>query len=134
MKLIIEALIKFQQEVGPIHKESSAQFGKYADLQTVLAKVNPVLNANGLFLTQLLDGKSLTTEVHHISGELLVSDCDLVITEGRNALHSWGGAVTYQRRYAILSILGLATEDDDGDSAGHKLVKTNSPSNVDDFF
>ena len=134
MKQIIEALIKFQQEVGPIHKESSAQYCKYADLQTVLAKVNPVLNANGLFLTQLLDGKNLTTEVHHISGELLVSDCDLVITEGRNALHSWGGAVTYQRRYAILSILGLATEDDDGDSAGHKLVKTNSPSNVDDFF
>ena len=134
MKQIIEALIKFQQEVGPIHKESSAQYGKYADLQTVLAKVNPVLNANGLFLTQLLDGKSLTTEVHHISGELLVSDCDLVITEGRKALHSWGGAVTYQRRYAILSILGLATEDDDGDSAGHKLVTSNSPSNVDDFF
>lgn len=134
MKLIIEALIKFQQEIGPIHKESSAQYGKYADLQTILAKVNPVLNANGLFLTQLLDGKSLTTEVHHISGELLVSDCDLVITEGRNALHSWGGAVTYQRRYAILSILGLATEDDDGDSAGHKMVKTNSPSNADDFF
>ena len=134
MKLIIGALIKFQQEIGPIHKESSAQYGKYADLQTILAKVNPVLNANGLFLTQLLDGKSLTTEVHHISGELLVSDCDLVITEGRNALHSWGGAVTYQRRYAILSILGLATEDDDGDSAGHKMVKTNSPSNADDFF
>ena len=134
MKQIIEALIKFQQEVGPIHKESSAQYGKYADLRTVLAKVNPVLNANGLFLTQLLDGKSLTTEVHHISGELLVSDCDLVITEGRNALHSWGGAVTYQRRYAILSILGLATEDDDGDSAGLRMITSNSPSNVDDFF
>ena len=134
MKLIIEALIKFQQEVGPIHKESSAQYGKYADLRTVLAKVNPVLNANGLFLTQLLDGNSLTTEVHHISGEVLVSDCNLVITEGRNALHSWGGAVTYQRRYAILSILGLATEDDDGDSAGHRMVKNDSPSNADDFF
>ena len=134
MKQIIEALIKFQQEVGPIHKESSAQYGKYADLQTVLAEVNPVLNANGLFLTQLLDGKSLTTEVHHISGEHLASNCDLVITEGRNALHSWGGAVTYQRRYAILSILGLATEDDDGDSAGHRMVTSNSPSNVDDFF
>ena len=134
MKQIITALIKFQQEVGPIHKESSAQYGKYADLQTILTKVNPVLNENGLLITQLLAGKNLITEVHHTSGEALVSDCELILTEGRNALHSWGGAVTYQRRYAILSILGLATEDDDGDSAGHKLVKTNSPSNVDDFF
>jgi hypothetical protein len=134
MKQIVEALIKFQQEVGPIHRESSAQYGKYADLQTVLATVNPVLNANGLLLTQLLDGKSLITVVHHISGEHLASDCDLVITEGRNALHSWGGAVTFQRRYSILSILGLATEDDDGDSAGHKLVKHNFPGNADDFF
>lgn len=134
MKQLIAALIKFQEEVPPIQRESVAQYGKYADLQTVLTKVNPVLNANGLFLTQLLDGTSLTTEVHHISGEHLTSDCDLVLTEGRNALHSWGGAVTYQRRYAILSILGLATEDDDGDSAGHKMVTTNSPSNADDFF
>jgi len=134
MKQIIEALIKFQQEVGPIHKESSAQYGKYADLQTVLTKVNPVLNANGLFLTQLLAGKDLVTEVYHISGERITSDCSLVITESRNALHSWGGAVTYQRRYAILSILGLATEDDDGDSAGSKLIKTNPLSNADDFF
>lgn len=134
MKSIIPALVKFQQEVGPIHKESNAQYGKFADLQTVLATITPVLNSNGLCLTQTFAGQVLETTLWHVSGESLSSVADMVLTGGRgNALHTWGGATTYQRRYAILSLLGLATEDDDGDSAGNKMVRTTPVSN-DDFL
>jgi len=133
MKNLIAALIKFQQEVKPILKESVAQYGKYADLQTVLATISPVLHANGLILTQVFDGNDLITELWHTSGEVLKSDCSLILTESRNALHAWGGAVTYQRRYSILSILGLASEDDDGDSQGARMLQQTTPRN-DDFF
>ncbi|MEK9630246.1 MAG: ERF family protein [Synechococcus sp.] len=134
MKKLIPALIKFQQEVGPIHKESSAQYGKFADLATVLATVTPVLNSNGLCVTQVVNGEVLETILWHESGESLIAATDLVLTGGRgNALHTWGGAITYQKRYSLLSLLGLATEDDDGDSQGSRISKSATISN-DDFL
>ncbi|MCP9819833.1 ERF family protein [Synechococcus sp. Cruz-9H2] len=35
-----------------------------------------------------------------------------------NPLHSLGGAITYMRRYALLAILSLSAEDDDGEAFG----------------
>ncbi len=134
MKDLIASFIEFQKEVGPIHKESQAQYGKFADLQTVLTTVTPVLAKHGLCLSQALEDDVLITRLWHVSGECLVSAANLITTGGRgNALHTWGGAVTYQRRYSILSLLGLATEDDDGDSQGHKMDKQRQSGN-DDFL
>ena len=134
MKKLIPALIKFQQLCPPIHKESQAQYGKFSDLATVLSTVTPVLNECGLCITQVVNGGVLETILWHESGESLTAATDLVLTGGRgNALHTWGGAVTYQKRYSLLSLLGLATEDDDGDSQGNKMVKPPIVSN-DDFL
>ena len=129
----------FQQKVAPIQKASKAQYGLYADLQTVLSAVSPVLAECGLAVTQTfttdVNGHTLLrTTLHHTSGESEISVVPLVVTEGRNALHTWGGAVTYQRRYALLAILNLAAEDNDGaDSGGSKLTKPKSTA-IDDFL
>ena len=43
-----------------------------------------------------------------------------------------GGAITYYRRYALVSLLGLQAEDDDGNTASgraNKKVKSNQKSN-----
>lgn len=137
---LIAALCDFQKKVAPIHKLSHAQYGNYADLQTVLAAVTPVLADCGLavlqtFTTDTQGRTLLVTKLGHISGESEVSVVPLVAEGGRNALHTWGGAVTYQRRYAILAILNLAAgiADDDGDSVGSKLTTTKTPAN-DDFL
>jgi len=134
---IIAALAKFHTEVGTIEKLSKAQYGQFADLATVLGAVNPVLASNGLALTQtfqLLDGVTflVTTLRHAGSSETIESVCPLIETPAQgsrnNPLHLWGGAVTYQRRYCALSLLGLAAgiEDDDGDHAS-QTVRTSTP-------
>lgn len=121
------ALVAFHQSVGTIHENSKAQYGSYADLPAVLAEILPKLAAQGIRLSQTFhtwgedgSGMILRTSLKHISGEEEVSDLPLIRASSSrgNPLHDWGGAVTYQRRYAILSILGLAAgiSDDDGDA------------------
>ena len=123
------ALVAFHQDVATIHESSTAQYGKYADLSTVLSAILPALSKNGIRLSQAFQpwgddgaGTMLVTSLKHVSGEEEVSRLPLVQTSSSrgNALHDWGGAVTYQRRYAILSMLGLAAgiKDDDGDGFG----------------
>ena len=137
---LISALCDFHSKVETIHKLSKAQYGLYSDLQTVLAAITPALSTCGLAITQTFgtsDGKStLITTLHHVAGETMMSEVPLVVEGGRNALHAWGGAVTYQRRYAVLAILNLAAgiEDDDGDSASTAKMHKTSPTGHDDFF
>lgn len=114
---LTQALIEFQRIVAPIHKDAKGAHARYATMQAVLAAVQPALIEAGLAVTQTFDGAQLITTLRHgSSDETVSSSVPLVIGSGRNPLHDWGGAVTYQRRYALLAILNLAAgmEDDDG--------------------
>lgn len=130
---INQALVDFQSKVAPIHKLSTAQYGAYADLQTVIAAIQPALTECGLAITQTFCDDTLVTTLRHVSGEFIDSAVALCIGDNRNPLHAWGGAVTYQRRYSILSILCLAAgiEDDDG---YHRMTPASSISRNDDFI
>jgi len=121
------ALVAFHQDVATIHETSTAQYGAYADLSTVLSAILPALSKHGIRLSQTFQpwgedgtGMVLVTSLKHTSGEEETSRLPLVRANSSrgNAVHDWGGAVTYQRRYAILAILGLAAgiKDDDGDA------------------
>ena len=123
-KTLAGALATFHRSVGTIHKNSKAQYGKYADLADVLSAISTPLADAGLAVTQtftVAEGQTLLrTTLRHIGGETVDSDMPLVEAPSRgNPLHSWGGSVSYQRRYALLAILNLAAgmEDDDGDFA-----------------
>ena len=117
------ALAKFHKAVGTIHKSSKAQYGAFASLADVLSAISAPLSDAGLAVTQTFiptEGCTLLrTTLRHTSGETVDSDVPLITVNGRNALHDWGGAVTYQRRFSLLAALNLAAgiEDDDGDSA-----------------
>ncbi len=124
---------QFLKDVGTIHKEAKAQYGKFADLAGILSVVNPKLVKNGLSVHQTFrftdsNQQVLITHLHHVSGECLTSEVLMPINQGRNPLHDWGGAVSYCRRYSLLAILGLQAgiEEDDGDHADD----TNSVSTV----
>ena len=124
-KEITAALCKFIQRVGTIEEKDEAQYGKFADLSTVLSTVNPALAANGLAVvhtTKVVEGKNvLITNLLHTSGESITSEMLLPLnTGGRgNPMHQEGGAITYCRRYSLLAILGLnaGIPDNDGDFA-----------------
>jgi len=120
MSELTKALCKFHREVGTIHKNASAQYGKFADLANVLSTVIPPLAKNGLVLTQTYEPSEgfepiLITTLRHESGETIESRLPMVINKAQNQLHSFGSSVTYCRRYALVSILGLVADvDTDG--------------------
>ena len=130
-KEITLALTKFIQQVGTIEEKDTAQYGKFADLSTVLSTVNPALAANGLAVvhtTKVVEGKNvLITNLLHTSGESITSEMLLPVnTGGRgNPMHQEGGAITYCRRYSLLAILGLnaGIPDNDGDFANPTAEK-----------
>ena len=132
---LIEALVEFHKTVPPINKTASAQYGKFADLETVLSTVTPCLLKNGLVISQGFEPSShdnnpvLITQLLHVSGAKLVSRLPMVVAgRGKNPLHDWGGSCTYSRRYSLLSILGLTADMDvDGDFADEKPAAKEKP-------
>jgi len=128
MSELTKALIGFHQAVDKIDKNARANYGKFADLANVLSTVTPPMHANDLAITQTFDGQSLITTLHHTSGETISSSCQLMICDGRNQTQEWGKAVTYQRRYAICSILGIVADmDTDADAEPQEEKKVNRP-------
>jgi hypothetical protein len=112
MSELTKALIQFHKEVGVIKKDAKAQYGRFADLCGVLSTVTPALLKNDLVLTQEFLEDSLVTTLRHVSGETISSTSKLIVTAGRNELHSWGASVTYTRRYQICSLLSIVADMD----------------------
>jgi hypothetical protein len=112
MSELTKALIQFHKDVDKIEKNARANYGKFADLANVLSTVTPALLKNKIVLTQTFLEDSLVTTLRHEGGEEISSVCQLILSEGRNKTQEWGKAVTYQRRYAICSILGIVADMD----------------------
>ncbi len=122
MSEIVKALVAFHKAVPSITKDAKAQYGKFADLATVLTAVTPALWKNGLTCPQTFEPSAdgtktiLITTLCHTSGEFIQSRLPMMVNPGRNVLHDFGGSCTYLRRYALQAILGLAPDvDTDGD-------------------
>ena len=117
------ALVAAMGELSDVPKGQTATAGtysyQYADLATVLTYVRPILAKHGLAVTQpvtALDGSVVVeTVILHTSGESLAFG-KLSMPRGQTPQQT-GSAITYARRYSLLSTLGLATADDDGAAA-----------------
>ena len=112
MSELTKALIQFHKDVDKIDKNARANYGKFADLANVLSTVTPALLKNDLVVTQTFIEDSLATQLRHTSGEQITSCCKLIPCDGRNVTQEWGKAVTFQRRYSIVSLLGLVADMD----------------------
>ena len=115
------ALIKFHEAVPTIHDNAESYHGGFANLPGVLSNIGPALRANGLVVSQLpedINGQpGLRTTLMHISGEHLSAVTPLSINSGKNGTQEWGKAVTYSRRYGLLSVLGLCVGIIDNDDS-----------------
>ena len=118
---IYQALASAQIAMGPALKDSTnpAFKSKYADLASVMAACLPALNSNGIAVFQpTVDdehGRYVQTILAHESGETL--ECRVPLIIGKNDMQGYGSAVTYARRYGLMSMAGIAPEDDDGNAA-----------------
>jgi len=126
MKHLFKSLAEFQQEVPTIHKATQGYGYTYADLPKIFEVINPLLKKHGLGFTQLIHGTDLITIIFHVeSGETLESKTSIpqgVALKGMNDFQVLGSAITYLRRYALSSSLGLVTDKDT--DAGGEQVKT----------
>lgn len=93
---------------------------KYADLGSVIDAIKPALAARGLFYTQRCqpseDGVIVETVLHHSGGEEMGLGSLYVPANKRDA-QGFGSALTYARRYALMTAFSVPAEDDDGNAA-----------------
>jgi hypothetical protein len=124
MNKLYSAIAAFQQEVPVIHKGTQGYGYSYADLPTILSIINPLMAKHGLGFTQMMTELGLETTIFHCeSGEKISSVAQIpqgVTLKGMNDFQVLGSAITYIRRYALSSALGLVT-DKDTDASGEQV-------------
>jgi len=130
---LCKALTLFHVKVGDITKDAKNPFFKstYASLQNIQDAIREPLIECGLTISQHPEGEhGLTTILMHDSGEWIESH--YLMTPVKNDPQGIGSCITYQKRYALVSILNLSISDpdDDGNYAtyGTGIEKTESKS------
>jgi hypothetical protein len=121
-----EALLAFYAALGSVEtvrKSETADTGKYqysyATLNAVHAEIERACELHGLAISQeptVHEGlfAVATTLIHKDGSMLAFAPMCLPMPKEAQAL---GSATTYLRRYSLVSIFGLAVEDDDGHAA-----------------
>jgi len=132
---LAKALALFQSEVkNPANTANNPFFkSKYAPLPDILNDVRPLLSKHGLSVLQSPSGDGdkiiITTMLMHSSGEW-IETCPLILRADKATAQGAGSAITYGRRYALSSILGISSEDDDdGNSASGNKNGSNDNKN-----
>ena len=116
------ALAAAQADLQSAKKGADNPFfkSKYADLASVVEASKPIAK-HGLSVTQYVVGDVLVTRLLHSSGEWIRGEYP--IRPVKNDPQGIGSAITYARRYAWQSIIGLPAEDDDGNAASQPEPK-----------
>jgi hypothetical protein len=126
---LLKSLAEFQYECPIIHKDTSGFNYTYADLPKIISTIMPIMKKHKLCFSQPLEGTQLRTIIYHTeTGESIESITDIPIIElaKMNVYQSFGSGITYFRRYALSSILGLVT-DKDIDAAGEQVKVVEKP-------
>lgn len=131
MKNIAKALLEVQKGLDPIHKGRQGYGYKYADLPAVMSACLDSLNNAGVLVVQQPEKTDkaaacvVTRLIHAESGEEIFGTIEVPHGEiaKMSIAQAYGSAMTYARRYALVSMLGIVTEDDDGAGAGKKVPR-----------
>src|SRR3954465_15959965 len=130
---------------SPFPRETDRTF-RYASLSAGLDIVRKALGKQEIATVQTtaIDHEAglirLTTVLAHSSGEWVSSDWPVCPVGDTAAPHKMGAALTYARRYALFTLVGIAGEDDldapdlpmpngkgTSPSNNHELARTNEP-------
>lgn len=120
IKNLALALSRAQAEMPVVNMDSQNPFLKYnyATLGAIINAVRPILSKYELSVTQfpVNDGNQVgvTSILIHSSGEWIEESIAIPIGEqkGLTTAQNAGVAITYLRRYALASILGVYADED----------------------
>lgn len=130
------ALCAAQSLFSTVAKNKTANAGtykySYSDLSAIMDMIRKPLTDNGLAVTHQIRHISLgertrtvlQTVLLHESGGSLVSEVEL-FSEGAK-FQDFGIELSYKRRYALIALLGIATDDEDTETDG-RTSKTRAP-------
>ena len=130
-KAYCSAFVNFQSEVTSAEEDGQNPFlkSKYATLASIIRTLREPLTKNGLSFTQEFiyteNGYRVNTNIRHIEGysETVIFDSMMPKPKDAQAL---GSLSTYLKRYALVSVFGLSTGDeDDGQLAVEETKKQN---------
>ena len=122
----LAALSKLQAALPAIERKGKGQSGKYARFEDFIEAIKPQLAAHGFSLTFRIKQEP---NIIHIVGVLgheagHQEETELALpadsTGNKNAVQAVGSSVQYGKRYVGMTLLGIASEDedDDGKAAG----------------
>jgi len=128
-KALFAALARAQSEMGSVFKDSTNPHfrSKYAGLPAVLNEIIPTLNRHDISFVQAPDFDAetscviLRTALRHKDGAEIIETTAAPIGKKLDP-QAFGSAVTYLRRYAAQSMLGISVEDDDGNAASGRMT------------
>jgi hypothetical protein len=104
--------------IEPAAGEGGQRLFRYASLSSGLEIVRKTLGQHEIATVQTtaIDQTAgivnLTTVLAHASGEWIASDWPVCAIADTAAPHRMGAALTYARRYALFTLVGIAGEDD----------------------
>ena len=120
--LLFSAFVRAQRKFKKALKkvENTHLKSRYADLAECIDAVIDGLHDEGFGLSQWAESKDngvfVRTIIFHESGGLLtLGELHMPVADSRPT--AFGSALTYARRYSLMSAFGLAPVDDDGMSA-----------------
>jgi len=126
---IMKAIKNVQQNAPYIEKNSTGQVGTrqygYANLVDTWDPIKDLLNKNNLVVIQsptsgVHGGNYFKTTIYHTESNQHITETMQMVLQ-REDPQAIGAAITYYRRYMLLSMLGLVP-DDDNDARDHRLA------------
>ena len=118
---IYKKLLEFKASVGAVKKDGNNPYhkSKYATIESVLETLEQPLKEKGLGFVQCPMETGLKTIVFSEDDTNTIESFIPYI--GATDMQKLGSAITYARRYALVSMFGLEQEDDDGNLASNKV-------------
>jgi len=122
---LYKALSQAQSEFLRIPHNKKANYGEYADLDTIWDHIREPLTRHALTVTQLVCGENgkfvLYTHIGHESGQWMQSRLEFMPSANTRGSveQALGSSISYYKRYSLVAILGL---NDGGDNDGEQNV------------
>lgn len=123
-RTLLDALLAFQQDLPRLQKDAinpAFKGAKYVTLEKLTEQTVPVLNEHGLLWITMPAvteyGPALDYRLIHVATNQEICGSMPLLLKTTDP-QAQGSALTYARRYSMMTVLGLvANEDDDGQRA-----------------
>lgn len=129
MQKLFSALVNFRDTVSSVKKDADNPFfkSKYADLPSILEVIKDPLKDSKLSISHKCKSIEwwfvvVTTLGHAESGEYMESEFPVFGSKPQEI----GSSISYARRYNLLALLDIPTEEDDDGNTANTAPRTKS--------